>query len=118
MQADPTSFASILPNLSISVIAVLALVYTVRMFSIHLSEQRLRDDARHDAKDKAFRDLETEIRTTVMKQLSDNTKAMTDSAKGYERVIDHLNYDAIQNRQVKVQVNNVQPSQPAPTQTQ
>lgn len=103
-----TSIASILPNLSIATVSIVALVIVVRLFVNHLKEQKLNDDIRHDKKDQAFRDLEREIRTNVMKQLSDNTIAMTNSAKGYERVIDHLNYD--RQRDVKVQVNNLQPN--------
>lgn len=91
---EPTSFASILPNLSIAAIAVLALAYLCKFFisqmekrdTAYAVEFAKRDEAhRIELKERedAFRALEKEVRTTLSSQLARNTNVM-------ERIINHL----------------------------
>lgn len=83
-------FLSILPNLSIGVISVLALVYVTRQFIDHLKAQHKDHMLEVKEREHAMRSLENEVRKEIMGQLSLNTNAMS-------RVVEHLNRaDAIQ----------------------
>ncbi len=73
----------ILPNLSIGVVSVLALVWVTRDFLKHLKEEREKERFERVEQENAFRTLEKEVRTSIMTQLNDNTKA-------FERVMLHL----------------------------
>lgn len=75
---------TILPNLSIGVISVLALVFVTRDFLKHLREEREKERSERTEQEKAFRALEKEVRTNIMNQLNENTRVFT-------RVVDHFN---------------------------
>ena len=68
-------FLTVLPNLSIGVVSILALVWVTRAFLIHLKEEREKEREERNADKKAFRELESEIRLNIMTQLSENTVA-------------------------------------------
>lgn len=77
-------FLTILPNLSIGVISILALVYISKQF---LEQMRINDrEMRKEVLEReyAFRELEAEVRKNIMTQLNENTIA-------FKRVIDHIN---------------------------
>ena len=75
---------TILPNLSIGVVSILALVYTTRSFLLHLKSERTEERKERVEDEKAFRTLEREIRDNIIGQLNENTRVFT-------RVLDHIN---------------------------
>ena len=75
---------TILPNLSIGVVSILALVYVTMTFLKHLKHERLEERKERVEDEKAFRSLEREIRDNIMGQLNENTRVFT-------RVLDHIN---------------------------
>lgn len=78
------NFLEILPNLGVGVAAVGGIVLSVRYF-INALEKRATEHAQEmREREEAFRGLEKEIRTTLVSQLVENTRAM-------ERVVEHLN---------------------------
>jgi hypothetical protein len=79
-------FLTVLPNLSIGVVCVLALVYIAIKFLSIL-------DARVDKHEKSMRDLEASVRTNLTDQLTKNTIALADVAKVLGRVVRHLDGD-------------------------
>lgn len=87
MSVSAESLPSILPNLAIGVVAILALAYVVRYFVDHLksrdqansaefSEIRREHRAQLDEREKAMRGLEAEVRTTVTEELKRSTELM------------------------------------------
>ncbi|KKM81322.1 hypothetical protein LCGC14_1331060 [marine sediment metagenome] len=76
-------FLTILPNLSIGVIAILALVYLSKKFLDRLESKDKEFTKELGNREDAFRALEKEVRTTVMQQLADNTHA-------FKKVINHI----------------------------
>jgi hypothetical protein len=81
-----SSLLSILPNLSIGVICIMALIYVTTQFLKSLKEQH--ETFRTEIKEReiALRTLESEVRTSIMKQLQENTKA-------FDRVMNHIKYE-------------------------
>lgn len=75
---------TILPNLSIGVVSILALAYVTKAFLQHLKEEREKERHERGEQEKAFRELEREVRTSIIDQLNENTKVFT-------RVLDHFN---------------------------
>ena len=75
---------TILPNLSIGVISILALVWVTRQFLVHLKEERMLERQERRENEISFRSLEKEIRGNIMGQLNENTKM-------FERVLRHIN---------------------------
>jgi len=75
---------TILPNLSIGVVSILALVYVTMTFLKHLKHERIEERKERVEDEKAFRSLEREIRDNIMGQLNENTRIFT-------RVLDHIN---------------------------
>ena len=73
------SLLQILPNLSIGVVAIIALAYVVMTCKQGNTEFLKELQRMHEA----FRKLEEDVRTDVMKQLSENSHVM-------ERVIEHI----------------------------
>ncbi len=73
----------ILPNLSIGVISVLALVYVTRAFLIHLKDERIEERKERKEEARAMRDLEREVRDEIMPVLSNNTQA-------FREVMEHM----------------------------
>lgn len=68
-----SSLISALPNLSVGVVSVIAILWIVNRFLAELKER-----------DSAFREMEKEFRENILKQLQENSRVM-------ERVIDHIN---------------------------
>lgn len=75
---------TILPNLSIGVVSILALVWVTRSFLTHLKEERTVERQERKEIEVSFRALEKEIRDNIMGQLNENTKM-------FEKVMTHIN---------------------------
>lgn len=80
----------ILPNLSIGVISIGALVYVTNQFLVHLDERATQHEHSMTEREMALRAVEKEVRTNVLNQLSANTMAMNDTTKSLERVVNYL----------------------------
>lgn len=74
---------TVLPNLSIGVISILALVWVTRSFLFHLKDERAEERLERKADQIAFRELEQEVRNKIMFQLVENTRA-------FEKVVSHI----------------------------
>ena len=82
-----STFLTILPNLSIGVISVLSLVYITIKFIHHLDARTVRHESAMLERESRIRLVESEVRNTIVTQLSQNTEAMNDTAKVLERVM-------------------------------
>lgn len=78
------SLIGVLPNLGVGVAAVLGIVFAIRYFLEALEKRAVEHAAAMKEREDAFRELEKEIRQTLVSQLVENTRAM-------ERVVEHLN---------------------------
>lgn len=74
---------TILPNLSIGVVSILALVWVTRSFLMHLKEERELERKERKEDQSALRNLEKEVREKIMKQLGENTRA-------FDKVFTHI----------------------------
>lgn len=83
------SLLTILPNLSIGVISICALVYISREFLRHLDSRAIMHEKSMSEREQQIRAVEREVRTTVLDQLSQNTVVMNDTMKSHERLM-HL----------------------------
>lgn len=81
------SLISVLPNLSIGVISIGALVYIAREFLRHLDTRAVMHEASMREREEQIRSVEKEVRTTVLDQLSKNTVVMNDTVKSHERLM-------------------------------
>lgn len=77
------SLLSVLPNLGVGVVAVLAIGYIVNKFLYAMDERTKRHEEAMSERENALREVEREIRTSLTDQLTKNTQAL-------ERVINHL----------------------------
>jgi len=77
------SILTILPNLSIGVISILALVWVTRSFLVHLKDEREQERIERKEDQRAFRELEKEVRDKIMSQLGENTRA-------FDKVFTHI----------------------------
>lgn len=83
-------FLSILPNLSIGVICVLALVYVVLKFLDALKEMRGSHEKAMHEREMAMRNVEADVRKNLTEVLSKATIAIDSNSKVMGRVIRHL----------------------------
>lgn len=88
---DIPSVAQILPNLGVGALSILSLAWVTQNFLKHIQRKDKELLVSTEAHQKelrereiAFRELEKEIRTNMVNQLSSNTNVMT-------RVLDYLN---------------------------
>lgn len=81
---DAASLISILPNLSIGVISVLALVYVTIHFLKHLNTIHAEHTADLKEREAYLREVEKEVRSSITGQLNENTRIL-------ERVMQRLN---------------------------
>ena len=81
---------TILPNLSIGVVSVGALVYMSNKFLEHLDSRAKQHESAMSERENSLREVEREVRTTVMMQLTHNTEVMNDTTKILERVMKQL----------------------------
>lgn len=92
---------SVLPNLSIGVVSVLALAYYAlksnerderkhREFIQHLQASADKHEKAMFERENAMRSLETSVRNNMTEQMTKNTVALIDVAKVLGRVVRHL----------------------------
>jgi hypothetical protein len=81
------SLLTVLPNLSIGVVSIGALVYVSREFLRHLDSRAVMHEQAMAERESQIREVEREIRTTVLDQLSQNTIVMNDTVKSHERLM-------------------------------
>ncbi len=81
---------NVLPNLSIGVVSIGALVYITIRF-IHTLDQRS-DKHEHAMQERegAMRSLETSVRSTLTEHLTQASVALAENTKALARVIRHL----------------------------
>jgi hypothetical protein len=88
-----TDFLTILPNLSIGVISVLALVYVVLRFLKALDDRADKHELAMQERETAMRSLEASVRQSMAEQLTKNTIALSEVTKVLARVVRHLDGD-------------------------
>jgi hypothetical protein len=81
------SLLTILPNLSIGVVAVAALVYISLKFLEHLDKRSIAHEASMTERETQIRIVEKEVRTKVLDQLQQNSMVMADTVKSHERLM-------------------------------
>lgn len=79
-----TEFLSILPNLSIGVIAVLGMIYLVRYFTDKAEIAHRFHLRQLEQYDERMRGFEKEVRETTMARLEENTRL-------FQRIVELLN---------------------------
>lgn len=85
-----TSFLTILPNLSIGVISVLALVYITIRFLQHLDERAQRHEKAMGEREQALREVEKEIRSELNATLKENNVTITENSRIMSELMHHL----------------------------
>lgn len=85
-----TDFLSIVPNLSIGVIAIGALVYTVIIFNKSQTSLIEKHGQAIEKGQEALRQVEADVRRFLTDQLSQNTIALQENTKIMARVIKRL----------------------------
>ena len=83
---DP-SLLSVLPNLSVGVVSILALGYITHRFLMHLDERTKRHEAAMAERELALRQVEREVRGTLSEALGENTRTMRENVAVLGRVV-------------------------------
>lgn len=81
---------SVLPNLSIGVISVGALVFVALDFRKAMDARAERHEAAMREREHALRAVEKEVRTELVTTLQRSTNVIADNSKIMERVVNHL----------------------------
>jgi hypothetical protein len=84
------TFLGILPNLSIGVVSIGALVFITLRFLDKLDERARAHEDAMDKRETALRDVEKSIRTELIDHLKESSVVIANNAKVMERVINHL----------------------------
>ncbi len=87
---EPTSLLSVLPNLSIGVISILGLIYTVIKFLDALDKRTIQHAEAMKERELALRQVEKDVRDSLYKHLSESTLALQENTKVLARVMNHL----------------------------
>lgn len=98
---DAASFLTVLPNLSIGVVAVLALAYlslvhsraqkeTQEQFMKALDDRATKHESAMQEREEALRSVEREVRSTFSKHLLESTRALEENTKVLSRVVSKL----------------------------
>ena len=83
-------WVTVLPNLSIGVVTVLALVYITMQFLATLDKRsRAHEDAMTE-RETALRNVEKEIRTELVGALKESTAVISENSKVMQRLVHHL----------------------------
>lgn len=85
-----STLLTVLPNLSIGVVAVVTLGFMADRFLKHLDERSFRHESATKEREGYLREVEQEVRKNVMVQLNQNTQVMAETAKTLERVTHYL----------------------------
>jgi hypothetical protein len=84
------SIFTILPNLSIGVISILALVYTVLKFLAALDARSVQHNESLKEREFALRAVEKDVRENLYLHLTQSTSALQENTKVLLRVTNHL----------------------------
>ena len=84
------SLLNVLPNLSIGVVSVLALVYVVIKFLDAIDERATRHEKAMQEREHAIRQVESDVRSNLYTHLSQATHALQENTRVLERVMNHL----------------------------
>lgn len=84
---DAVTIPSFLQEASISVISVSALALVVYIFIRYLRYERQMTQQMLQENNQALREVEREVRVTVLDQLTLNTSTMNETIKTHERII-------------------------------
>jgi hypothetical protein len=85
-----TSLLAILPQLSIGVISVLALVFVVIKFLDAMDQRTMRHEEAMKERETSLRTVEKEVRATLSTHLTESTHAVRENTKVLERVVMRL----------------------------
>lgn len=85
-----SSILTILPNLSIGVISILGLIYTVLKFLEALDNRAEQHSAAMQEREEALRNVERDVRDSLYKHLSESTAALQENTRILARVLNHL----------------------------
>jgi hypothetical protein len=85
-----TSLLSILPNLSIGVVSVVALVYTVLQFLKALDSQAKRHEQAIAERETSLRDVESHVRNMLASSLTQASIALEQNTRVLTRIISKL----------------------------
>lgn len=83
-------FLTILPNLSIGVVCIAALVYITVQFLTKLDERAEAHEKAMDKREEALRQVEKEVRTELVGHLKESSSTIAQNIKIMERVVTHL----------------------------
>jgi hypothetical protein len=83
-------WVSVLPNLSIGVVSVGALVYVCVQFLDRLDSRAIAHEQAMKEREDALRQVEREVRNEISTHLSASTVAITEASRVMERVINRL----------------------------
>ena len=86
---EPT-LLTILPNLSIGVVSILGLIYTVVKFLAALDSRATSHEIAMKEREQALRDVEKNVRENLYTHLTQSTKALEENTKVLGRVVNHL----------------------------
>lgn len=78
---------TVLPNLSIGVVSIGALVYIAHRFLVHLNERDIRHEVERKETHTTLRELEKEARTSLATTLAQSSQALTQNAQIMDRVV-------------------------------
>ena len=81
---------SVLPNLSIGVVCILALVYVTNRFLQVLDARSDKHETAMREREAAMRLLESSVRTTLTEHLTQASVALAENTKVLARVVHHL----------------------------
>lgn len=84
---------SVLPNLSIGVVCIAALVYVTVEFIKTLDARADKHEQAMNKREEAMRNLEASIRTTLTDHLTQASIALSENTRILSRVIRHLDGD-------------------------
>lgn len=83
-------FWSAIPNLSIGVVSILALVYVTREFLKELASRSDKHERAMNDRESSLREVERDVRNNLIGTLSDATSAIKQNSHVMERVVRHL----------------------------
>lgn len=84
------SLLTIIPNLSIGVISILGLVYTVLKFLQALDTRATQHNEAMKERECALREVEKDVRQNLYLHLTQSTAALQENTKVLSRVMNHL----------------------------
>lgn len=85
-----SALLSVLPNLSVGVVSIGALVYITLQFIRTLDSRSERHEEAMKERETALRAVESEVRQSLTEQLTQNTIALSENTRALGRVVRHF----------------------------